>query len=179
MTETKFTINVPKDATFASLKLTTSPSLAAGLIDSLNYLTGYPYGCVEQTMSRFLPDVLVKQTLDKLQIKNDKLQVELPKQVEDSLTRLYNFQHGDGGWGWWEDDDSQPYETAYVIYGLAQAKKAGYKVDDKVIQRATDYLKMPLLNTNDNDLKVYITYAMAQGGQGDPALARALSRPAG
>ncbi len=172
--ETKFTINVPSDATFATLKLSASPSLAAGLIDSLQYLTGYPYGCVEQTMSRFLPDVLVKQTLDKLQIKNDKLQKELPAQVEDSLTRLYAFQHGDGGWGWWEADDSQPYETAYVVYGLVQAKKAGYKVDENSIKRATEYLKTPLVETNDYDLKVYIAYVLAEAGQGDPALARAL-----
>jgi len=174
--ETRFTITIPNGATFASVTLSASPSLAAGMIDSLQYLTGYPYGCVEQTMSRFLPDVIVKQALDKLQIKNDKLQTELPKQVEDSLTRLYNFQHGDGGWGWWENDDSQPYETAYVVYGLLQAKKAGYKVDDNAIKRAVEYLKTPLTDTNDYNLKVYIAYVMAEAGQGDPALARALAQ---
>jgi uncharacterized protein YfaS (alpha-2-macroglobulin family) len=29
------------------------------MIDALPYLAGYPYGCVEQTMSRFYPSVLV------------------------------------------------------------------------------------------------------------------------
>ena len=174
--ETNFTVTLPKDASFATLKLSASPSLAAGLIDSLEYLTGYPYGCVEQTMSRFMPDVLVKQTLDKLKItaSRDKLQNELPKQVADSLTRLYNFQHGDGGWGWWENDDSMPYETAYVLYGLMQAKKAGYPVDDKVIKNATQYLKTPLVDSNDYNLKVYIEYALAEAGQGDAALARSM-----
>ena len=172
--EARFTINVPNDATFASVRLSASPSLAAGLIDSLEYLTGYPYGCVEQTMSRFLPTVLVKQSLDKLQIKNDKLQKEIPKQVEDGLTRLYAFQHGDGGWGWWESDDSQPYETAYVLYGLLQAKKAGYKVDENAIKRATQFLKQPLVDTTDYDLKVYTAYVLTEAGQGDPALARAM-----
>ncbi|MEW5718655.1 MAG: MG2 domain-containing protein, partial [Chloroflexota bacterium] len=171
---TDFTITIPKDATFATLKISTAPSLAAGLIDSLEYLTGYPYGCVEQTMSRFLPTVLVKQALDKLQIKNDKLQMEIPKQVEDGLTRLYAFQHGDGGWGWWESDDSIPYETAYVLDGLLQAKKAGYKIDENAIKRAMQFLKQPLVDTNDYDLKVYIAYVLAEAGQGDPALARAM-----
>ncbi len=171
---TDFTITIPKDATFATLKISTSPSLAAGLIDSLEYLTGYPYGCVEQTMSRFLPTVLVKQALDKLQIKNDKLEKEIPKQVEDGLTRLYAFQHGDGGWGWWESDDSIPYETAYVLDGLLQAKKAGYKVDENALKRAMQFLKQPLVDTNDYDLKVYLAYVLAEAGQGDPALARAM-----
>ena len=173
-TQSQFTINVPRDATFASVKLGLSPSLAAGLIDSLEYLTGYPYGCVEQTMSRFLPTVLVKQSLDKLKLKNAKIEKELPKQVEDGLTRLYAFQHGDGGWGWWESDDSLDYETAYVLYGLLQAKKAGYPVDDKVIKRASEFLKAPVVNTTDYDLKVYIAYVLAEAGQGDPALARAM-----
>jgi len=172
--EMRFAITVPSHATFATLKLSTSPSLAAGLIDSLQYLTGYPYGCVEQTMSRFLPDVVVKQTLDKLKLKNEKIEKELPKQVEDSLTRLYAFQHGDGGWGWWEADDSQPYETAYVLYGLLQAKKAGYRVDENSIKRAVQYLKTPLIETNDYNLKVYIAYVLAEAGQGDSALARAM-----
>jgi len=172
--ETRFTINVPNDATFATIKLSASPSLAAGLIDSLEYLTGFPYGCVEQTMSRFLPSVLVKQALDKLQIKHNKIEKELPKQVEDGLTRLYAFQHEDGGWGWWESDDSQPYETAYVLYGLVQAKKAGYKVDENAIKRATKFLRQPMVDTNDYDLKVYIAYVLAEAGDGDAALARAM-----
>ncbi|MCI0477379.1 MAG: hypothetical protein L0Y55_14115, partial [Anaerolineales bacterium] len=171
---TDFTITIPKDATFATLKLSTSPSLAAGLIDSLEYLTGYPYGCVEQTMSRFLPTVLVKQAMNKLQMTNDKIEKELPKQVEDGLTRLYAFQHGDGGWGWWESDNSIPYETAYVLDGLLQAKKAGYKIDENAIKRAIQFLRQPLVDTNDYDLKVYIAYVLAEAGQGDPALARAL-----
>lgn len=172
--DARFTLRVPTDATFATLKLTISPSLAAGLIDSLEYLVGYPYGCIEQTMSRFLPSVLVKQALDKLQIKNEQLEKELPKQVEDGLTRLYAFQHDDGGWGWWESDDSHAYQTAYVLYGLLQAKKAGYQVDEKVIKRATRFLRQPLVDTNDYDLKVYIAYVLAEAGQGDAALARAM-----
>ncbi len=40
-----------------------NPSLAATALDALPYLADYPYGCVEQTMSRFLPSVIVAKTL--------------------------------------------------------------------------------------------------------------------
>ncbi len=40
-----------------------SPSIGAMLLDALPYLEDYPYGCVEQTMSRFMPSVLVAQSL--------------------------------------------------------------------------------------------------------------------
>lgn len=172
--ETRFSINVPSDATFSTIKLSTSPSVAAGLVDSLQYLTGFPYGCVEQTMSRFLPTVLVKQTLGKLNVRNPQIEKDLPAQVEDGLTRLYAYQHYDGGWGWWENDDSQAYESAFVLYGLAQAKKAGHAVDDKVIKKAIEFLRTPLVDTNDYNLKVYIAYSLEEAGQGDPGLARAM-----
>ena len=40
-----------------------SPSLASVMLDALPYLEDYPYGCVEQTTSRFVPTVLVAKTL--------------------------------------------------------------------------------------------------------------------
>ncbi|MBZ0166100.1 MAG: hypothetical protein K8I00_04775, partial [Candidatus Omnitrophica bacterium] len=49
-----------------TLTLNSSPSLAAAMLDSLPYLARYPYGCVEQTLSRFLPAVIVKKTLRQL-----------------------------------------------------------------------------------------------------------------
>jgi len=167
-------VNLPEDAIFAALNIDVSHSLAAGLVDSLDFLTGYPYGCVEQTMSRFLPDVLVKQTLDKLGIVNEELERELPKMVEDGLQRLYRFQHWDGGWGWWEGDETGAYQTAYVVYGLNEAKKAGFAVDENVLQRGIEALRAPLQDTEDLNLKAYILYVLTNCGQGDVSLARSI-----
>jgi len=41
-----------------------------GVWKALDYLTGYPWGCTEQTMSSFLPDVIVAQAVDKLHLKS-------------------------------------------------------------------------------------------------------------
>jgi uncharacterized protein YfaS (alpha-2-macroglobulin family) len=58
-------INLPKERKFGatSLNVQLNPSLAATMMDALPYLMDYPYGCVEQTMSRFLPSVIVQKTL--------------------------------------------------------------------------------------------------------------------
>lgn len=37
--------------------------MLTALLDALPYLVDYPYGCVEQTMSRFLPAIAVRKTL--------------------------------------------------------------------------------------------------------------------
>ena len=40
-----------------------TPSIASSLAGGLEYLIGYPYGCVEQTLSRILPDLQVQRVL--------------------------------------------------------------------------------------------------------------------
>ncbi|HEX8463560.1 MAG TPA: alpha-2-macroglobulin family protein, partial [Abditibacterium sp.] len=59
------TLNFPKERKFGSsqLNLQLNPSLGATMLDALPYLADYPYGCVEQTMSRFLPSVITARTL--------------------------------------------------------------------------------------------------------------------
>ena len=61
----KLIVTLPKDfdPTRASASITIAPTIAADLDDTLPYLVEYPYGCVEQTMSRFLPAIRVSQIL--------------------------------------------------------------------------------------------------------------------
>ena len=55
---------------------------------------------------------------------------DLDDKVRKGLDRLYAYQHDDGGWGWWKDDKSDPFMTAYVVDGLTMASRAGYQVDN-------------------------------------------------
>jgi uncharacterized protein YfaS (alpha-2-macroglobulin family) len=48
------------------LELRFSPTLAGAMVDALPYLTGYPYGCTEQTLNRFLPTVITQRILLKM-----------------------------------------------------------------------------------------------------------------
>ncbi len=131
----EFEIPADIDLRTAKIRFSISPSLAGTLLKALDDLAGYPYGCVEQTMSRFLPTVIVAKTFRELSIPlKSKTIEELPKYVEAGLKRLYDFQHSDGGWGWWTNDNTNPYMTAYVIYGLTIAKEAGYKIDESKYQ---------------------------------------------
>jgi uncharacterized protein YfaS (alpha-2-macroglobulin family) len=73
------------------------PSLASSVLSSLDYLVGYPYGCVEQTMSRFLPNVIVTKPLESLTYTMRK-STKSYQICKESFERLYNFHHSDGGW---------------------------------------------------------------------------------
>jgi uncharacterized protein YfaS (alpha-2-macroglobulin family) len=147
-----------------AVKLSLAPTLADNLVQSIEYLVGYPYGCVEQIMSSFLPNVVVYQNRTKLNFKNTSIFGELDKQVASGLQRLYAHQHSDGGWGWWENDASMPKNTAYVMYGLTLAKNAGFQVNDNVYIKGLAALKA-FLTTSDGDRNEkyapYILYVLS------------------
>src|SRR5438270_2636260 len=52
-----------------TLTVQVAPSMATTMLDALSYLIDYPYGCTEQTMSRFLPAVITAKTLRDLGLK--------------------------------------------------------------------------------------------------------------
>jgi hypothetical protein len=110
------------------------------ILTSLNYLAEYPYGCVEQTMSGFLPDVVLAGVLDKLKINNPELKNKVNGYVYAGVKRLLAFQGRNGGWGWWNegDDDDRGgdfYTTAYVMYGLTLARNLGYNINQDAYDR--------------------------------------------
>ena len=157
------------DAGSRGITVTVSPSVAGTVFDALDYLTSYPWGCTEQTMSSFLPDLIVSQAVDKLHVKSSIDRAVLNDMVNAGIERLMSFQHDDGGWGWWPDDPSRVFMTAYVVDGLGQAR-AGWKVNDQARERGRAWLKKALDEHPDMvpDLRAYVVYALARTG-GAPA----------
>ncbi len=144
-----------------------SPSLAGSLFGALEYLTQFPYGCTEQTMSSFLPNIIVSKALDELKIQSNVRREDLLKKVNAGLERLYDYQHDDGAWGWWKTDESHPFMTAHVVAGLKQARDAGYQVSPEVIARGEQWLRKEFIRQSDarSDLRAYMAFAL--GGKAD------------
>jgi uncharacterized protein YfaS (alpha-2-macroglobulin family) len=126
--------------TGGQLNVELEPSLAASMTAGLDYLEHYPYECIEQTVSRFLPNVLTAQALKTAGIQDDQLSQNLETQVNTALQRLYAKQLSDGGWSWWDGSTSHPLTSAYAVYALGQAQRAGYAVDKDVLRRGLTYL---------------------------------------
>ncbi|MEI7635244.1 MAG: MG2 domain-containing protein [bacterium] len=134
------------------LTITVNPSLAAAIRDAIPCLIDYPYGCVEQTMSRFMPAAIAAQTFRDLNIPRDEmLEAKLVDVVKAGLDRITDFQHGDGGWGWWKDGGTDDYMTAYVMYGLTLARGAKCAVDEAMFQRGLEYMRRHIREYKDTD----------------------------
>jgi uncharacterized protein YfaS (alpha-2-macroglobulin family)/outer membrane protein assembly factor BamD (BamD/ComL family) len=129
----------------AQVRLLLSPSVATQLRQALPYLVEYPYGCVEQTMSRFLPAAIVAKTFQELDIPRDELlEKRLPEVMSAGIERLRDFQQADGSWGWWKGSPTDYYMTAYVMFGLTLARQADYAVPEAMFRRGLDYLERSL-----------------------------------
>jgi len=144
--EKTFALALPQnaDARARSLRIEVAPSIAGALFGALDYLTTYPYGCTEQTMSSFLPNVIVTSALKDVKTASIRDSNDLGKKVGKGLKRLYAYQHDDGGWGWWKDDQSDPFMTAYVVDGLSLAKQNGYQIEDNRLTSGREKLKQML-----------------------------------
>lgn len=169
----EFDMSYPQNVVPGSrtLSVSVSPTVTGSLFSALEYLTSFPYGCVEQTMSSFLPDIVVKDAVQSLHLKTNLDNASLTEKIQSGLDRLYSFQHEDGGWGWWETDASHPFMTAYVVSGLVQARNAGTKVRDDSIERGVQWLRKELVSDSklNPDLRAYLVYALTVTGQNDPA----------
>lgn len=180
--ESTISAAIPKNAIpeTINLQIKIAPSTAGIMLGSLKYLAEYPYGCVEQTMSRFLPAVIAAETLKNLGRSDGELEKKLPDMVKTGLELLDNYQRPDGGWGWW-DDESSPYTTAYVVYGLTHAKRAGYEVDTEMLDRGIASLREQVDRLykaskqvtpdkapyTDSTEMIYMLYALSLNGKAD------------
>ncbi len=159
------------DTTQGDLTVKLEPSLAAGMTGGLRYLEHYPYECTEQLVSRFLPNVLTYRALKELGLAKPELEAKLRELVTYAVQKLYQRQHPDGGWGWWQNDSSSPLTTAYVIFGLVKAKEAGFAVEEKVIRNGVDYLMMRIQPVDElkspiqANRQAFILYVLAEAGQ--------------
>ncbi len=171
--ERTFTFNLPANAdpNARTLRVEVAPTVAGTLFGALDYLTSFPYGCTEQTMSSFLPNVIVAQALQNVEQASLRDTDALSRKVRKGLRRLYAFQHDDGGWGWWKDDKTDAWMTAYVVDGFTQAQRAGYEVDAQRLEngraRLLKLLEAGRTDEGDElkqDERAYITYALAISG---------------
>lgn len=180
-------LDIPKERRADSTELTVqvAPSMATTMLDALPYLVDYPYGCTEQTMSRFLPAVITAKTLRDLGMNPETAMNKIFGGIEAStaaathpkgrrdlkdleritkagLERLYDFQHQDGGWGWWKEGDSDHFMTAYVVWGMTLARQAGLDVKADAVERAVAYLDKELVEEENNyDAQAWMLHALA------------------
>ena len=127
-----------------------------GLLASLDR---YPYGCTEQTISRALPLLYVKE-LGRGAAGSD---AGLAGRIQGAVRRVLARQTKDGGFGLWSARDaSEPWVSAYALDFLDRARAEGYEVDAGALRRARGYIaELPRRSRPSGDVFEAFAYGVA------------------
>ncbi|MCB0006322.1 MAG: hypothetical protein KDE04_07695, partial [Anaerolineales bacterium] len=160
------------DPSLGDISVTLSPSLAAALIEALDYTRDYEYDpqCAGGLGDRLLSTVAIARAFNLLEIDRPDTMATLDDLIPQDITQLATLQKADGGWGWCYTPESHPWLTAYILLGLSKADEAGYDVPSGVIRGGTDYLsdqleEMTALNESwEVNRQAFFLYILAQNG---------------
>ena len=134
----------------------------------MGYLTGYPHGCLEQTVSAAFPQLYLG---DLTELKTeDREKVE--KNVKAALNRLSSFSIPSGGMTYWPGTSSymgaSVWATIYATHFLVEAQKAGYAVPASLKKSNLSYLKSVASSKSyDAESRAYACYVLALAGSPD------------
>jgi uncharacterized protein YfaS (alpha-2-macroglobulin family) len=107
----------------AYLEVSTIPPVDMGR--RLQYLIGYPHGCLEQTTSKAFPQLYLANVMDL----PGRTEQQMRTNVEQGLRRMIAFLRSDGGFNYWPGGDH--YDTWTSIYAghfIVEAERLGYAI---------------------------------------------------
>lgn len=140
-------VPLQKEHHIATAELQIGSGLTAAIIPAMTWLIHYPYGCVEQTVSTTVPNLVLSNWLKGLEKKGVKLtasETELQKKASEfgaaGVARLRGFRGSDGGFKWFQGEkESDPNMTLMVMTVLASVP--GSEVEFYQFSDTLAYLK--------------------------------------
>lgn len=166
------------------IEVMAAASALAGLNGTVDYLTNYPYLCLEQRLSSILPYLVAPQVIQdfKLSALEPK---DIKKLIQNSLKEIYACQKESGGFSLWPDSAFEsPFVSCYAAFALMKAQAAGYDVNTTRLAQALTYLKnfikakpdeaSPYNPRSLKTAQAYALYDLALAGRPEPAYAEKL-----
>jgi uncharacterized protein YfaS (alpha-2-macroglobulin family) len=116
-------------------------SALVGVDSAFDQLFDYPYGCTEQLTSRTLPLLALEDMARAFHVR---VPAKSHDAVDDAVSAILQHQHGNGGFGYWDDDPPVPWLSAYAMWALEAAGKKGFYVPAGALDRGVEYLRAAL-----------------------------------
>jgi len=166
-----------------TLEASFSPTALAGLREGARYLLEYPFGCLEQRLSRVAPVVAGADLVAEFGLGT---MGDLKGVAQKELERLPDFQHPAGGYGYWPNPwQPDPWLTAYALETAELARREGYAVPEDSLRKAAAWLKAylgsdkldwayPYSASEGYAARAYAAYALGLRGDPQPASFRKL-----
>ncbi|CAG9797907.1 unnamed protein product [Chironomus riparius] len=137
-------IDIPKNAIPDSVHVEASAigDVLGPSIENIDKLIKLPYGCGEQNMLNFVPNIVVLDYLTNLNKLNPDIESKAKKYMETGYQRELGYKHNDGSYSAFgkNDKSGSTWLTAFVAKSFNQASKY-ILVDKAVVKQALEFLK--------------------------------------
>ncbi|XP_039950330.1 C3 and PZP-like alpha-2-macroglobulin domain-containing protein 8 isoform X5 [Bactrocera tryoni] len=139
----KLNVDIPAEAIPDSeyIEFSVVGDLLGPTLKNLDKLVRMPYGCGEQNMVNFVPNILVLHYLDAISKSMPAVTEKAKKFLEIGYQRELTYKHDDGSYSAFGKSDKagSTWLTAYVMRSFHQAAKYT-DIDPKVIVEGLDFL---------------------------------------
>ncbi|MGW8121252.1 alpha-2-macroglobulin family protein [Roseivirga echinicomitans] len=144
------------------LELSVIPPINLG--KRLDYLIGYPHGCVEQVTSAVFPQLFLG---DIMELTPDR-KAEIERNIKAAIDGMLKFQTAEGGFSYWPgQSDDDDWGTNYAGHFLMEAKDKGYNIPSNLLRNWKKFQSSKAKNWmrhgryNDDLMQAYRLYTLA------------------
>lgn len=180
-------VRIPPDIhpDLGEIEARASASSLTGLRARLDALVDYPYLCVEQRLSRILPFIVAGPIIRDFDLSGLE-PGDIDRMLRENLREIYACQKDNGGFSLWADSTfDSPYVSAYAVFALLKAYRAGVPIDKAGLESGLNYMRNILKTKADPRLypygrsewtavQAFALYNLALAGRADAAYAETL-----
>lgn len=135
-------------------KLLLSRSPLVEFTKSLSDLLAYPYGCAEQTISSAFPQLYYEDFSAMFEQPGSRRPSDPAWNVQEAIRKIETMQLYSGALAYWPGGNYESWwATIYGAHFMQEATKAGYEVNQNVLQRMYWYIEAK--NRERNTIRYY------------------------
>lgn len=128
-----------------SLAVSRSPVVELG--EQLRFLVQYPYGCTEQTVSSAFPQLYYGDLADLMQLNRQQNKLNANTNIIEAIRKIKMRQLYNGAVTLWDGGGREDWwTTIYSAHFLLEARKAGFEVDNSLLNTMLNYISNRLKN---------------------------------
>lgn len=131
----------------AKHKVCVSNSPLVQFTEDFDNLVRYPFGCLEQTVSKAFPQLYFEDLVQAVYAEGSKSvdRNEIKRNVQHAIDKIRTMQLSNGGLTYWPNSGNENWwASAYAANFLIEAKAKGYQVNNRMLNKLLDYLKYKL-----------------------------------
>lgn len=154
-----FSVNADFIAGSSTSKLLVSKSPMVEFARDLSELLHYPYGCLEQTVSTAFPLLYYRDIAKAIHQENKNMEWNPDYLVQEAIYKVQTLQQYNGGMLYWSSGGQVNWwATTYALHFLIEAKKAGFEVNQQVIDNGLKYIAQESKESKVDEYFIYDIY---------------------